>query len=248
MTPDSQQVCTPATATYNVATAAVGGFAGNVTLSAVGNPGTANFTPNPVTPPGNSTLTISGASVGSYNFDVYGTSVMTPTLVQSKTVALEVVAAAPAAPTLLTPANNALNVPATPTFTWNAAPGAASYSIQVATDAAFTNIVASASGLATPTWTANVTLNTSSTYYWRVWASNACGVGVYSATWRFTTVAAPGDCTPGTTPNVLYQYGFEAGAVRLDHPGWRGNQHVGDRHRQPAQRRPAHTAAPTRPR
>ncbi|HSN73788.1 MAG TPA: hypothetical protein VL334_01710, partial [Anaerolineae bacterium] len=212
VTPDSQQVCTPAAATYNVATAAVGGFAGNVTLSAVGNPGTAAFTPNPVTPPGNSTLTISGAPVGSYSFDVYGASVITPTLVQSKTVALEVVAAAPAAPTLLLPANNALNVPATPTFTWNAAPGAASYSIQVATDMAFTNIVASASGLATPTWTSNVALNTSTPHYWRVWASNACGVGVYSATWRFTTVAAPGDCGPGTTPNVLYQYGFESGA------------------------------------
>ncbi|MFZ2358388.1 MAG: hypothetical protein WA040_03520, partial [Anaerolineae bacterium] len=177
VTPDSQQVCSPANATYTVATAAVGGFSGNVTLSAVGNPGTASFTPNPVTPPGNSTLTISGAPVGSYNFAVYGTSVLTPTLVQSKTVALEVVAAAPGAPTLLTPANGALNVPAAPTFTWNAAPGAASYSIQVATDAGFSTVVASASGLVAPTWTSNVTLNTSTLYYWRVQANNACGVG-----------------------------------------------------------------------
>ncbi len=40
----------------------------------------------------------------------------------------------------------------------------------MATDAGFSNVVASASGLATPTWTSNVTLNTSTTYYWRVWA------------------------------------------------------------------------------
>jgi hypothetical protein len=126
-------------------------------------------------------------------------------------VALEVVAAAPGAATLLTPANGALNVPATPTFTWNAVAGASSYNIQVATDMAFTNIVASATGLANPTWTSNVALNTSTTHYWRVWASNTCGVGAYSATWSFTTVAAPGDCGPGTTPNVLYTDGFEAG-------------------------------------
>jgi hypothetical protein len=222
VTPDSQQVCLPANATYNVATAAVGGFSGNVTLSAVGNPGTASFTPNPVTPPGNSSLVISGAAAGSYNFDVYGASVITPTLVQSQTVALEVVAAAPGAPTLLTPANGALNVPATPTFTWNAAPGAGSYSIQVATDSAFTNIVASASGIVGASWTSNVALNTSTAHYWRVWADNACGTGAYSATWSFTTVAAPGDCSPGTTPNVVYTYGFESGASGWTTPAGTG--------------------------
>ncbi len=212
VTPDSLQVCSPADATYTVATAAVAGFTGGVNLSAVGNPGTASFIPNPVTPPGASTLTISGAAVGSYSFDIYGTSVITPSLVQSRTVGLEVVGAAPTAPTLLTPANGALNVPAAPTFTWNPVAGASTYSIQVATDAGFTNVVASATGLANPTWTSNVTLNTSTTHYWRVWADNACGVGAYSATWNFTTVAAPGDCSPGTTPNILYTTGFESGA------------------------------------
>ncbi|MBE2235857.1 MAG: hypothetical protein IAE85_20370, partial [Anaerolinea sp.] len=211
VTPDDLQVCTGSVASYTVATAAVGSFVGNVNLSAVGNPGTATFSPNPVTPPGNSTLTVSGAGAGAYTFDVIGTSVITPSLVQSETVGLAVVAAAPAAPTLLTPANGALNVPAAPTFTWNAVAGAASYSIQVATDAGFSNIVASASGLASPSWTSNVTLNTSTTYYWRVWAANACGTGAYSATWSFTTVAAPGDCTPGTAPRILFSDGFESG-------------------------------------
>jgi hypothetical protein len=154
---------------------------------------------------------ISGAPAGTYSFDVIGTSVITPSLVQSKTVGLEVVAASPGAPTLLTPADGALNVPATPTFTWAAAAGAASYSIEVATDAGFSNVVASASGLAGTSWTANVALNTSSTHYWRVWSENACGTGAYSATWSFTTLAAPGDCGPGTTPRTVFSDGFEAG-------------------------------------
>jgi hypothetical protein len=101
-------------------------------------------------------------------------------------------------------------VPATPTFTWNAV-AQASYSIQVATDAGFSNIVASATGVAGTSWVSNVALNTSTTHYWRVWADNACGAGAFSATWSFTTVAAPGDCSPGTTPRVLFTDGFEAG-------------------------------------
>ena len=216
VTPASLQICAPNPAAYNVALAPISDFIGGVQLSIMGNPGSASFTPNPVaTLPGNSALTLSGVAAGSYSFDIHGASLLTPTLVQSQTVSLEVIAAAPTAPALLTPANGAANVPAQPTFTWNALPGAASYSIQVATDSGFTNVVAAASGLTNPTWTSNVTLNTSTTHYWRVWADNACGVGAYSATRSFTTVAAPGDCAPGTTPNVLYQYGFESGAA-----GW----------------------------
>ena len=180
-----------------------------MTLSASGNPGSAGFSVNPVTPPGSSVMTISGAAAGVYNFNVVGTAAG-PNVHQTP-VGLTVQAASPGAPVLTAPANDALNVPATPTFTWNAAAGASSYSIQVATDAAFTNVVASASGIAATTWS-GASLNTNTMYYWRVWADNACGVGTNSATFTFTTVAAPGDCGVGTTPNILYETGFESGA------------------------------------
>ena len=76
-------------------------------------------------------------------------------------------------------------MPATPTFTWNAAAGAATYSIQVATDAGFTNVVASASGLTGTTWS-GASLNTNTMYYWRVQATNACGTGTYSSVFNFS--------------------------------------------------------------
>jgi hypothetical protein len=188
---------------------------------------------------GNSTLTIGNtgaAAPGSYSMTVSAASTSGN---KDVSVGLDVFTAAPAAPALTSPANGALNVPATPTFTWNALPQAGSYSIQVATDMAFTNIVASASGLANPTWTANVTLNTSTAHYWRVRADNACGVGAYSATWSFSTVAAPGDCAPGSTANVVYQYGFESGASGWTTPAGVGtntwalstaNPHAGANH------------------
>ena len=73
-TPASQEICAGANAQYNVAIGSISGYASPVTLSASGNPGAAGFSPNPVTPPGNSTLTISGAAAGTYNFNVVGTA------------------------------------------------------------------------------------------------------------------------------------------------------------------------------
>ena len=190
-------------------------------MSASGNPAgtTANFSTNPVTPPGASTLTIGNtgaAAAGSYTITIDGNASGN---MHSTSVDLNVFTAAPSAPVLTAPANGAANVAATPTFTWNAVAQAASYSIQVATDAGFTNVVASASGLAAPTWTSNVALNTSTTYYWRVWAGNTCGTGVYSSVFSFTTVAAPGDCGPGTTANIVFTDGFEGGIGGWTHSG-----------------------------
>ena len=215
--PTSLDICAPADAVYSVAVGSILGFDDPVTLSVSGNPAgtTVGFSVNPVIPPGNSTLTIGNtgaATPGNYTLEVTGTA---PTSTHESLVGLNIFAGPPVAPMLLTPANGAGNVPTQPTFTWNAAAGAGSYSIQVATDAGFTNVVAAATGLTDPTWTSNITLNSNMTYYWRVWADNVCAVGPYSATRVFVTVAAPGFCSVGTVANIIYEYGFESGAA-----GW----------------------------
>ncbi|MGB4802595.1 MAG: hypothetical protein WBV59_08050 [Anaerolineae bacterium] len=212
--PASQEICVGANAAYTVNIGSVSGYSSPVTLSASGNPGTAGFSANPVTPPGSSTMTISGAAAGTYNFNVVGTAAG-PNVHQAP-VGLTVQAAAPGAPNLTAPANGATGVGATPTFTWDAVSGATTYDIQVATDAGFTNIVASATGLTGTSWN-GASLNTSTTYYWHVKANNACGAGAYSSTFSFTTQGAPGDCGPGTTANILYEYGFEAGEAGWTH-------------------------------
>ncbi|MBL0926881.1 MAG: hypothetical protein IBJ11_04410 [Phycisphaerales bacterium] len=96
----------------------------------------------------------------------------------------------PAAFSLTTPADNALiaSVPVpssrTPTFNWNASSGTPTptYTIQIASDSGFTNIVASAAGLTSTSWTSTTSLNYASKYFWRVTASNAAG----------NTVSTPG--------------------------------------------------------
>jgi hypothetical protein len=222
VTPPTLNVCTPSDAVYGVAVGQILGYTDPVTLSVSGQPAgtTTSFSANPVTPPGASQLTIGNmgaAAAGSYAIEVTGTAL---TSTHSSTVNLNVFTQAPAAPALVSPPNGALNVPQQTTLTWNAAAQGASYTVQIATDAAFSNIVESATVSGTSYTTGS--LNSSTRYYWRVQADNICGTGSYSAIFNFTTVAAPGDCGPGTTANIVYDYGFESGAAGWTTPAGTG--------------------------
>ncbi len=162
------------------------------------------------------------AAPGTYSIDITGTY---NTGSQTNSVQLNVANQPGGVTTLLTPANNAVNVTPTPTFTWSAASQAASYRFDIATDAGFTNIVHSAAGLTGTSYVLPITLNTSVRYYWRVYADNACGTAGPSATWSFTTLAAPGDCSPGATPNIAVTRASRAAPAAG--PAQRHGQHLG---------------------
>lgn len=219
ITPTTQMVCTT-DAVFNVTVSSLLGYTDPVTLSASGNPAstTVNFSVNPVTPAGTSLLTIgntAAASAGSYTISVNATSTAGP---QSDTVTLDLYAAFPDAPVLTTPANNATGQAISPTFTWPAGLSSTTYSLEIATDAGFTNIVHSATGLSGTSYS-GATLNSATSYYWRMRASNACGGGSYSNVFRFTTLTLASDCAVGTTPSILYSTGFESGAEGWTHSG-----------------------------
>ncbi|MCI0581178.1 MAG: S8 family serine peptidase, partial [Chloroflexi bacterium] len=142
-TPTAQEICAPSNAVYTINVASVLGYTDPVTLSASGNPAgtTTNFSVNPVTPPGSSNLTIGNtgaATAGSYLIDVVGAA---PTSTHTTTVGLDLYTANPGTATLTDPPDGATNVSVTPTFTWTVASQAAAYELEVATDAAFTTIV-----------------------------------------------------------------------------------------------------------
>ena len=185
--PASQAICQGSNAVVNVAVESIGGFSSAVNLSAAFSPTgpTASFSPNYVTPPDNSSLTVSGATPGSYNITVMGTS---GALNHQASSTLDVDVPLGAAPVLSAPADGSTGVVATPTFTWSAVAGATSYDIQVATDPSFTNIVASATGLTGASYTPASALADDTVYYWQVTAANACGARV-SAVFAFRTSA-----------------------------------------------------------
>ncbi|MDQ1347848.1 MAG: family serine peptidase, partial [Acidobacteriota bacterium] len=220
LTPASQAVCAPASALYDVTVGQLGSFAESVTLAAAGNPAgsTVDFTPNPVTPPGASTMTVTtaGVAAGSSPITVTGTS--SPSgVVRDDVATLAVFTAGAAAPALSAPANGALNVAARPTFTWSPATGAADYLLEVDDSVNFSSPLYTAT-LTAASHTAGSDLPSNTHLFWRVTANNPCASAV-SAIFSFTTVALPGDCASGSLAAVLYDYGFEAGASGWTHSG-----------------------------
>jgi len=93
----------------------------------------------------------------------------------------------PPTPTLLSPANNATNVPIPATLTWNASSGATSYRLQVSTDSLFSSTLLNDSTLTTTSKSVSNLVDNGTRYYWRVNAKNAGGTSVYSPTWHFNT-------------------------------------------------------------
>ncbi|MBB6086995.1 trypsin-like peptidase domain-containing protein, partial [Wenzhouxiangella marina] len=195
-----------------ITVAQFGEFAEAVTLSTSGTPAGLNsaFSANPVTPPGSSTMTLSNLAAvgaGNYTFNLDGNSTSES---RQETMSLILADAAPSAAAITAPVDGAVGVSITPTISWNAVSGVVGYQIEIATDPGFTNVVYSASE-ATTTHDVGSLLDSNSTYYVRVRGSNDCGDGAWSGSVSFSTEALPGDCGIGTSPNVLYSTGFEAG-------------------------------------
>lgn len=163
------------------------GFSNSVTLSALNVPASANanFSVNPVSPGGSSTLTLSNLSTvaqGSYVIDVAGTD---GSNFDTSNVQIDVISAPPAIVSLSQPANAATGVSTYPQYSWTGSLGA-DYDIEVATDSSFTNIVDNASGLSGPNHSGGL-LQAQTTYYWRVRATNNCGMSTWSPHFTFET-------------------------------------------------------------
>jgi len=205
-TPKRIEQCAATTVTdpsWNLRAGALFGFTDNVVFSATGTPGatTATFAPPNVTAPGATVFTLTGGAAlasGEYALSLVGTS---GALVRSVPVTLGISSAAAAAPALTAPANAAVNVSQRPTLTWAASPGAISYDVQIATDPAFANIIASTNQTST-TWTPALSFDALRTFYWRVRSKNYCGDGAFATANTFTTGLA-GVCGVGQPVTIF---------------------------------------------
>lgn len=131
-------------------------------------------------------------------------------------------AAAPATPTLAAPANGATGEATSLTLTWNSAARATSYGAQVSTVSTFASTVLSQTGI-TGLSKAVSGLADSTTYFWRVDASNTGGTSAFSAIRSFTTVAAgalaapvlatPASGSTGQATTLTLAWGTVAGAT-----------------------------------
>ncbi len=183
----NKQACQGSNAVYTIPYTAYAGFTGTTTFTATGLPtGTiAAFSPNTATASGNITLTISntnGVTPAVYPLTVTATSGTT-----SKTVSLylEIFNAGFGTFSLLSPADLAQGVITAAPLSWGASSNANSYEVQVASDNGFTNIVSSATVIATNYIASGLSEGTN--YFWRVLPKNLGCSGTYSSTYKFTT-------------------------------------------------------------
>ncbi|MCO5195331.1 MAG: hypothetical protein M9930_18870 [Anaerolineae bacterium] len=214
--PAHQVACSADSAIYRVDVTALGSFSDDVELSANDNPGVIEFDPAIVTPTDSSTMSVTGATSGAYTFEVIGSASMDPSLVHTEIVGLDVMDPLITSVTLISPVNNTVDAPLRPTFTWTENTNATTYLIEIATDAAFSDIVASAE-TTSPSYTLDSDLADFTTYYWRVTPGNACGTGPVSTTSTLRTVASAALCTPGSLPQTIYFDDFESGASGWTH-------------------------------
>jgi extracellular elastinolytic metalloproteinase len=219
-TPTTQTVCAGTSTNYTINLTAISGYSGSVSLSASGNPSGTSvaFSPSSVAPTGSSTMTVSGtAAPGTYTITVTGTD---GTLTHTTNVTYTVTSASVGATSLSSPANGATGVATSPALSWAATSGAATYDLQVATDAAFTNIVSNQTGLMGTSYTASG-LSTITTYYWRVRGVGTCATGAWPTAFSFATLDVP-PCS-----DAMLNGGFESGAANWTEYSAQGEQLIG---------------------
>ncbi|MCB0017946.1 MAG: choice-of-anchor B family protein, partial [Anaerolineales bacterium] len=214
-------VCNTGTPTLALTVNSVLGFADPVTLSAVGVPAgsSAAFSPNPVTPPDNSelTLTVNSTPAGTHPFTVEATA---GAITGTVALQLSVFSTSPISPSLTAPADGATDVSFQPTLNWNAVAQGQTYFVELATDAGFSTLVFSDTTTATSVTVPNP-LTASTEYFWRVTAANSCGTAPLSATYSFTVQSSESlrcDLAP-----VVFAEGIpQSWSVTDDSPGGNG--------------------------
>ncbi|MBI3237893.1 MAG: proprotein convertase P-domain-containing protein [Flavobacteriia bacterium] len=131
-------------------------------------------------------MTISGTagvSPGTYPFTVQGNSTSG---IHTTPATIIVSTSSSVVSTLLTPVDAEPSAALPLTLTWSNPNAGMLYDIEIATDAAFTAIVESATGLSVTNYTAT-TLVASTTYYWRVNSYNSCSNAGNTSAFSFTT-------------------------------------------------------------
>ncbi len=173
-----------------------------VDMSVAGNPAgsTAVFSVDPVpTVPANITLTVGNlgaVAAGTYNITVSGDDGVDTS---NDIFALTVDVTAAPATTLVTPADDSVDVGVRPTLTWSVVAGALDYLVEVSDDPTFATVDFTTTVPGTSVQVSSSLLPVTH-YYWRVSAGNACGRTV-SSVFDFITANILSACGGPVTIN-----------------------------------------------
>ncbi|MGD8451113.1 MAG: S8 family serine peptidase [Phycisphaerae bacterium] len=186
-------VCAPAEFELNVHVGQVSGFSEPVHLGVTDLPPgiAADFRTGSVLPPTDCALTVTvdaGAAIGAQQFQIVGTS---GDVTHTANVNLVVYNSPPGVVTTLEPLNGAAGVDLRPTFLWAETPQANTYTLELAADAGFNDVLAWVTDLHGTSHTFPDLLDNGTEYFWRTWATNVCGDSPAATVCRFTTRNVP---------------------------------------------------------
>lgn len=215
----SQAACQGASPNYAIAYETLAGFSGVTSFTATGQPAgsTVSFSPNPIVTNGIINVSIdntSGSTPGFYPITVTATS---GAITKTVTLYFQLYSSSFAGVSLNAPANTATGVSVTPTLDWTADANATEYEVQIATDNAFNNIIATAT-VDTNSFSAPI-LAEATTYFWRILPKNVSCSGNYSATYEFQTgQVACQDYVAADVPVAISENGTDSVTSGLDVP------------------------------
>jgi|GEM_PF-2412924 len=131
------------------------------------------------------------------------------------------VCSAPAAPTLETPANDAINVAQPITLNWTDIAGISNYQLQIDTIPDFAHLVVDHHRTVSQDTVSELVSSTK--YYWRIRAANGCDTSDWSSTYNFTTAVcnvpdtatliSPADSAGDQTQPLTLNWSHATGAL-----------------------------------
>ncbi|MGB0931590.1 MAG: proprotein convertase P-domain-containing protein, partial [Chitinophagales bacterium] len=143
------------------------------------------YSANPISTGGTMTVTItnlSGLTTGTYSIEFFASDGFDT---GSTIFNIAIVEDIPTTPALSNPPNEETDVTTNPIYEWQMIEDAL-YSIEVALDENFENLIIDTDNLVNENFT-GISLEPVTTYYWHTKARNVCGDGEWSETFRFTT-------------------------------------------------------------
>lgn len=208
VTPEELNLCSGDMAIFDIQVDPILNFNTPVALSIQDVPEgiVVNFDPAEVTPGDNSTLTISSPfpiPAGNYPFQITAT---TDDLSHHADVAINIYDGNPELVDLAYPTADLEGVSLTPTFSWEATETANTYTLQIATDPEFDNVVHEFEDIEESTFPLGVVLDPLTEYYWNVMSSNPCADSDFSETLSFTTGEENVTEIPGCTDPTAFNF------------------------------------------
>jgi subtilisin-like proprotein convertase family protein len=202
---DEQTICGGTDTEFSFALISLLNYSDAINLVASGVPNgvTLNFSSNPSTAGDTVRVTVTNTDNAATGFYPITISMNSNSSNQTVNLDLTIFSSVPPVVAITAPLNGATGISTNPLLSW-AAPGGAvhTYDVRVSDEPTFSNIIASAANLTSPSYLVTG-LDPYAVYYWQVKANNQCAIGDWSLPNAFRTTLSTCETFTGSEQKNL---------------------------------------------